>query len=228
MKKLSIIICTVLIAFAMAACGGLNTAAVPDSDTASEFSASRESSATAGSTKPERPSEYGQETTTDENIAASAAPPEASQTRSDSTAQPVTTTQNATPPQSTTTSKSIITTTTKAIIPTITARATAQTVTTTRKKATTTAAPTTTLPPFDANSWVQFAKEYAVSIGFELSKGTMGTWDNPIGIGPGLKYMERDIKGVLEWYKREGYVSVWVWAEKRPNSDRYDLYISRG
>jgi len=165
----------------------------------------------------------------DNGTTAEATESETTAVSTQTTMLPITTTQAATLPQSTTTTKSFIPTTTKAIIPTTTARVTAQSVTTTRKKVTTTAAtPTTTLPPFDINYWVQFAKDYAVSIGLELSKGTMGTWDNPLAAGPTLKNTERDIKSSLDWYKREGYTSVWVWAEKRPNSEKFDLYISKG
>jgi len=114
--------------------------------------------------------------------------------------------------------------------PTTTVRTTATTTraTITRKAVTTTAKPTTTAPPFDVEFWVQYAKDFALSIGMELDKSTKGTWDTPLSAGPTLIYTERDIKDRISRYQRQGYTAVWVWAEKRPNSDRYNLYISRG
>jgi hypothetical protein len=105
---------------------------------------------------------------------------------------------------------------------------------TTTHPVTTTKAPTTNQPkptdkPFDINYWVQYAKDYAVSSGYELDKGTMGTWDTPLSAGPTVKSTERGIKSYLDSYKREGYTAMWVWAELQPGSTtKYHLYISRG
>lgn len=123
--------------------------------------------------------------------------------------------------------------TTSSTKPTTTASVTKPPVTTTQKTVTTTKAittttvPATTLPAFDIDYWIQFAKDYAVSIGLKLDKGTMGTWDTPTTASPTSKYLERDIKSTIEWYKRSGYDSVWVWAEKHSDG-KYNLYISRG
>ena len=102
-------------------------------------------------------------------------------------------------------------------------------VSTTRKAITTTAKPATTAPPFDVEYWVQYAKDFALSIGMELDKSTKGTWDTPLAAGATLKYTERDIKNRISRYYGQGYTAVWVWAEREsPGSQYYNLFISRG
>jgi hypothetical protein len=99
-----------------------------------------------------------------------------------------------------------------------------------------TSAPTTTEPPvtstapvqpaFDINEWIAFAKSYGQQIGLIYDAGTTGSWDNPIAAGATLKYTERDIKGYLDGYVRDGVKYFSVWAEKRTDgSGKYDIFI---
>ena len=80
-------------------------------------------------------------------------------------------------------------------------------------------------PEFNIDYWISFAKNYAVSIGLELSPTATECWDNPIIAGAHSKYLERDIKDCLNCYKNiEGFTGVWVWAEPDGNG-AYKLYI---
>jgi len=78
---------------------------------------------------------------------------------------------------------------------------------------------------FDIEYWITFAKNYAVSIGLELSPAATECWDNPMIAGAHSKYLERDIKDCLNCYKNiEGFTGVWIWAEPDGNG-AYKLYI---
>jgi len=80
-------------------------------------------------------------------------------------------------------------------------------------------------PEFDIEYWITFAKNYAVSIGLELSPSATECWDNPMIAGAHSKYLERDIKDCLNCYKNiEGFTGVWIWAEPDGNG-AYKLYI---
>lgn len=80
-------------------------------------------------------------------------------------------------------------------------------------------------PEFNIEYWITFAKNYAVSIGLELSPAATECWDNPMIAGAHSKYLERDIKDCLNCYKNiEGFTGVWIWAEPDGNG-AYKLYI---
>ena len=82
-----------------------------------------------------------------------------------------------------------------------------------------------TEPPFDIDAWVSFAREYAVSLGLVLDSAATSCWDNPILASAQSRYLERDLKGVLEDYASAPDISqVWIWSELRPDG-RYDIYI---
>ena len=82
-----------------------------------------------------------------------------------------------------------------------------------------------TEPPFDIDAWVDFAREYAVSLGLVLDSAATSCWDNPILASAQSRYLERDLKGVLEDYASAPDISqVWIWSELRPDG-RYDIYI---
>ena len=82
-----------------------------------------------------------------------------------------------------------------------------------------------TEPPFDIDAWVNFAREYAVSLGLVLDSAATSCWDNPILASAQSRYLERDLKGVLEDYASAPDISqVWIWSELRPDG-RYDIYI---
>lgn len=80
-------------------------------------------------------------------------------------------------------------------------------------------------PPFDIDAWVSFAREYAVGLGLVLDSAATSCWDNPILASAQSRYLERDLKGVLEDYASAPDISqVWIWSELRPDG-RYDIYI---
>lgn len=82
-----------------------------------------------------------------------------------------------------------------------------------------------TEPAFDITYWVSYAKNYAVSIGLRLDKSAVDCWDNPIIANEKCKYLERDIKGVLNYYARNADITdVWVWYEEVAQGE-YELYI---
>ena len=82
-----------------------------------------------------------------------------------------------------------------------------------------------TEPPFDIDAWVDFAREYAVGLGLVLDSAATSCWDNPILASAQSRYLERDLKGVLEDYASAPDISqVWIWSELRPDG-RYDIYI---
>lgn len=82
-----------------------------------------------------------------------------------------------------------------------------------------------TEPAFDIQTWIDYAKAYAESIGLRMESSAVDCWDNPISVGTHCSYLERDIQSRLNRYARdEDITDVWIWAEAR--SDRkYDLYI---
>ena len=82
-----------------------------------------------------------------------------------------------------------------------------------------------TEPPFDIDAWVNFAREYAVGLGLVLDSAATSCWDNPILASAQSRYLERDLKGVLEDYASAPDITqVWIWSELRPDG-RYDIYI---
>lgn len=81
------------------------------------------------------------------------------------------------------------------------------------------------VPDFNIQTWIDYAKNYAVSVGLRLESSAVDCWDNPITAGPHSLYLERDIESRLNRYsKDEDITDVWIWAEKRPDGS-YDLYI---
>ena len=95
----------------------------------------------------------------------------------------------------------------------------------TTKKETTTKKQTTTEKPFDVSYWVSYAEDYARSVGLEVNSSASDCWDNPISANSKCKYLERDIKGMLNRYaKDEDITQIWVWAEKT-SADSYNIYI---
>lgn len=82
-----------------------------------------------------------------------------------------------------------------------------------------------TEPVFDIDYWISFAKSYAESIGFALDRGAVYCWDNPIATGVKCKYTERDIRGYLDRYAKDGDITdVWIWYEQT-GSGSYEIYI---
>ena len=78
---------------------------------------------------------------------------------------------------------------------------------------------------FDIDYWISFAKSYAESIGLVLDSGAVYCWDNPIAAGVKCKYTERDIRGYLDRYAKDGDITdVWIWYEQA-GSGSYEIYI---
>ena len=82
-----------------------------------------------------------------------------------------------------------------------------------------------TEPAFDIQTWIDYAKIYAVSIGLRLESSAVDCWDNPITAGAHSSCLQRDIESRLNRYSRdEDITDVWIWAEERSDGS-YDLYI---
>ena len=82
-----------------------------------------------------------------------------------------------------------------------------------------------TEPAFDIQTWIDYAKTYAESVGLRLESSAVDCWDNPISAGAHCSYPERDIQSRLNRYARdEDITDVWIWAEARSDG-KYDLYI---
>ena len=82
-----------------------------------------------------------------------------------------------------------------------------------------------TEPVFDIDYWISFAKSYAESIGLTLDSGAVYCWDNPIAAGVKGKYTERDIRGYLDRYAKDGDITdVWIWYEQT-GIGSYEIYI---
>lgn len=81
------------------------------------------------------------------------------------------------------------------------------------------------VPEFNIQTWIDYAKTYAVSVGLRLESSAVDCWDNPITAGAYSTCLERDIAGRLERYSRdEDITDVWIWAQARSDGS-YDLYI---
>ena len=81
------------------------------------------------------------------------------------------------------------------------------------------------VPEFNIQTWIDYAKAYAVNVGLRLESSAVDCWDNPITAGAFSSCLERDIQSRLDRYSRdEDITDVWIWAEKRSDGG-YDLYI---
>lgn len=80
-------------------------------------------------------------------------------------------------------------------------------------------------PKFDIQTWIDYTKAYAESVGLRLESSAVDCWDNPISAGAHYSYLERDIQSRLNRYVRdEDITDVWIWAEARSDG-KFDLYI---
>lgn len=79
-------------------------------------------------------------------------------------------------------------------------------------------------PAFDVNHWVNLGISYGQGIGLEADSSVTGSWDNPIIAGPNSQYLERDICGMLDWYKTNGVTKFWLWASSRSDG-KFDIFI---
>ena len=83
-------------------------------------------------------------------------------------------------------------------------------------------------PAFDIERYVQYARDYALSVGLELDPDTMASWDTPmIFTAADAPYIEQSIRERIAISLREGDTAVWCWAEDL-GGGRYAIYIGRG
>lgn len=81
------------------------------------------------------------------------------------------------------------------------------------------------VPDFNIQTWIDYAKTYAISVGLRLESSAVDCWDNPITAGAYSACGNRDIESRLNRYSRdEDITDVWIWAEARSDGS-YDLYI---
>lgn len=82
-----------------------------------------------------------------------------------------------------------------------------------------------TEPAFDIQTWVDYAKAYAESVGLQLESSAVDCWDNPIDADADCIYLERDICSRLNRYAAaETITDVWVWYEA-VGANSYLIYI---
>lgn len=80
-------------------------------------------------------------------------------------------------------------------------------------------------PEFNIQDWIDFARSYAEDIGLTLNSEAVWCWDNPITASANSKYLQRDLCGTLDKYKRNSDITdVWIWAEQQTESS-WEIYI---
>lgn len=82
-----------------------------------------------------------------------------------------------------------------------------------------------TEPIFDIQTWIDYAKAYAESVGLQLESSAVDCWDNPIDADADCIYLERDICSRLNRYAADETITdVWVWYEA-VGTNSYLIYI---
>ncbi len=82
-----------------------------------------------------------------------------------------------------------------------------------------------TEPAFDIQTWIDYAKAYAESVGLQLESSAVDCWDNPIDADADCIYLERDICSRLNRYAADETITdVWVWYEA-VGTNSYLIYI---
>ena len=82
-----------------------------------------------------------------------------------------------------------------------------------------------TEPEFDIQTWIDYAKAYAESVGLRLESSAVDCWDNPIDADADCIYLERDICSRLNRYAADETITdVWVWHEV-VGANSYLIYI---
>lgn len=80
-------------------------------------------------------------------------------------------------------------------------------------------------PEFNIQDWIDFARSYAEDIGLTLNSEAVWCWDNPITASANSKYLQRDLCGTLDKYKRNSDITdVWIWAGQLTESS-WEIYI---
>ena len=82
-----------------------------------------------------------------------------------------------------------------------------------------------TEPAFDIQTWVDYAKAYAESVGLQLESSAVDCWDNPIDADADCIYLERDVCSRLNRYAADETITdIWVWYET-VGANSYLIYI---
>lgn len=82
-----------------------------------------------------------------------------------------------------------------------------------------------TEPAFDIQTWIDYAKAYAESIGLRMESSAVDCWDNPIDAAADRIYLEWDICSRLNRYAADETITdVWVWYEA-VGANSYLIYI---
>lgn len=85
--------------------------------------------------------------------------------------------------------------------------------------------PEPTEPAFDIQTWIDYAKAYAESVGLRLESSAVDCWDNPIDADADCIYLERDICSRLNRYAADETITdVCVWYEA-VGANSYLIYI---
>ena len=80
-------------------------------------------------------------------------------------------------------------------------------------------------PAFDIQTWIDYAKAYAESVGLRLESSAVDCWDTPIEADADCIYLERDICSRLNRYAADETITdIWVWCEA-VGTNSYLLYI---
>lgn len=80
-------------------------------------------------------------------------------------------------------------------------------------------------PAFDIQTWIDYAKAYAESVGLRLESSAVDCWDNPIDAAADRIYLEWDICSRLNRYAADETITdVWVWYEA-VGANSYLIYI---
>ena len=80
-------------------------------------------------------------------------------------------------------------------------------------------------PEFDIQTWIDYAKAYAESVGLRLESSAVDCWDNPIDAAADRIYLEWDICSRLNRYAADETITdVWVWYEA-VGTNSYLIYI---
>ena len=82
-----------------------------------------------------------------------------------------------------------------------------------------------TEPIFDIQTWIDYAKAYAESVGLRLESSAVDCWDNPIDADADCIYLERDVCSRLNRYAADETITdIWVWYET-VGANSYLIYI---
>ena len=80
-------------------------------------------------------------------------------------------------------------------------------------------------PEFDIQTWIDYAKAYAESVGLRPESTAVDCWDTPIDADADCIYLERDICSRLNRYAADETITdIWVWCEA-VGTNSYLLYI---